>query len=233
MTLLPSAVGLVSPRIAVLIDGDNIPRSFRPEIDRHAKQSGNVAICQLFGDITLHSDWSKEAGIDIHHCIGKPGSNAADIALVIAALDLAYRGLAQSFLIVSNDRDFAPLLRHLTKIGCTAAILGTPQRAPLAVAVAVPLPVVQPTAQIQSATTKPPAKNSTILTHVKELILTQGGADGLAIARLGSLHSKTGFRVSDTPSKTWRAWLEARPKHFELDPRGPDSRVRLVSRQTG
>lgn len=219
-----STVGFVAPRIAVLIDGDNISRRFRPEIDRQARLMGNVVACQLFGDITLHSDWAKEAGIDIHHCAGKSGSNAADIALVIAALDLAYRGLAQAFLIVSNDRDFEPLLRHLTKIGCSATVLKTPPK-PVAEKVAKPAAPVaaKPAPQPAKAKTEP-----SLLALVKELIRTKGDATGLEVVRLNSLHGTIGFRVSQTPEKQWRAWLRARPDHFELDPKGPESRVRLV-----
>lgn len=229
MNPLPASAGLVAPRIAVLIDGDNIPRTFRPEIDRQAQRMGPVAICQLFGDITLHSDWSKEMGIDIHHCTGKQGSNAADIALVISALDLAYRGLAQGFLIVSNDRDFEPLLRHLVKIGCNAAILKNPPKqadaAPSVPAKHVATPMVRPvTAPVK------PASDESIFADVKDLIQTKGDAGGLKIALLNSLYAKTGFRVSQTTAKTWRAWLLARPRHFELDPKGPDSCVRLVAK---
>lgn len=252
-----------APRLAVLIDGDNIPQSFRAEIDRQAVHLGNRTSCQVFADITLHSDWSKEAGMDIHHCKGKQGSNAADIALVIAALDLAYRGLAHAFLIVSNDRDFDPLLRHLTKIGCTATILRTPAKTvakPVAktVAEAVAKPAAQPAAKAvakpaaklpaqpptqpatQPAAKKPapkpqprPAGDAAIVAQVKELIRTKGDASGLGIPLLNALHAKSGFVVSQTPERQWRAWLRARPEHFEIDPKGPDSRVRLVGAQDG
>lgn len=221
MNPLPASVGPVAPRIAVLIDGDNIPRTFRPEIDRQARLMGNLVTCQLFGDITLHSDWSKETGIDMHHCAGKPGSNAADIALVIAALDLAYRGLAQAFLIVSNDRDFEPLLRHLTKIGCVASILKTPAKAPVTGKTtdgASPPVVLAPR----------PAPDEVIVAKVRDMIRNNGGPDGLRLALLNNLFSRNGFRVSQTPEKQWRPWLLARPQHFELDPKGPESRVRVI-----
>lgn len=225
MTSLSLVSGPALPRVAVLIDGDNIPQSFRPEIDRHAREMGRVVSGQVFGDIALHSDWSKEAGLDIHHCKGKQGGNAADITLVIAALDLAYRGLAQGFLIVSNDRDFEPLLRHLTKIGCNATVLKTPPKP--AVQKAVPV-AAKPAAQPAKVTTDP-----SILALVKELIRTKGDATGLEIVRLNSLHGTIGFRVSQTPEKQWRAWLRARPAHFEIDPKGPESRVRLVAAGKG
>lgn len=206
-------------RIAVLIDADNIPRSFRPKIAAEAARLGNVVIWQLFGDITHHSDWSREAGIDMHHCVGKTGSNAADIALVIAALDLAYRGLAQGFLIVSNDRDFAPLLRHLKKIGCGASIMKTPAK-----------PVAKLPAKTAAPKTAPDGEGIVLL--VKDMILTQGDQNGLPMSKLNSLHSQTGFRVSATPERQWRNWLKARPEHFQIDPKGPNSRVRVIGKKT-
>ncbi|AWB47366.1 hypothetical protein HYN69_01560 [Gemmobacter aquarius] len=136
MTSLSPVSGPAASRVAVLIDGDNIPQSFRPEIDRHAREMGRVVSGQVFGDIALHSDWAKEAG---------------------------------------------------------------------------------------EKTERP------ILALVKELIRTKGDATGLEIVRLNSLHGTIGFRASQTPEKQWRAWLRARPDHFELDPKGPESRVRLVA----
>lgn len=211
-------------RIAVLIDGDNVPRSFRPRIASEAAKLGNVVIWQLFGDIAHHSDWSREAGIDMHHCTGKAGSNAADIALVIGALDLAYRGLAEGFLIVSNDRDFEPLLRHLQKMGRSASILKRPT--PPATK-----PKPAPTPAPKMAQEKMDA--AAILHHVIDLIRTQGDANGLPVARLNAIHSRTGFRVSSTPEKQWRAWLKARPEYFQIDPKGPNSRVRVVKPKAG
>lgn len=226
MTSVSPVSGPAAPRVAVLIDGDNIPQSFRPEIDRHARALGCVVSGQVFGDIALHSDWAKETGLDIHHCKGKQGGNAADITLVIAALDLAYRGLAQGFLIVSNDRDFEPLLRHLVKIGCSAVVLKTsPKQAVLAAV--TPTTESVPTTPLAAAPKKA-ATDEVVFAEVKDLIRTKGDAGGLRITLLNSLYAKTGFRVSQTTAKTWRAWLLARPRHFELDPKGPESRVRLV-----
>lgn len=216
-----------------MIDGDNIPRTFRPEIEREAGRLGGVVICQLFADITLHSDWSKEAGIDIHHCSGKQGSNAADIALVISALDLAYRGLAQGFLIVSNDRDFAPLLRHLVKIGCGAAVLKTPPKAAspkLPQALAVPVAKKAKEKGLPEVpVTRPAAADEAVIAKIKNVIRNNGGREGLQLAKLNNLFSRSGFLVSKTPEKQWRTWLHARPDHFELDPKGPESRVRVVA----
>ena len=58
--------------------------------------------------------------------------------------------------------------------------------------------------------------------------MAHGGPDGIAIQDLNHAMQRQGIRITDEPEKTWRAWLRARPQHFSCDPKGPQSRVRLV-----
>ena len=209
-------------RIAILIDGDHIPASFRPAILKKAMQLGDIVSTQLFCDISVRQDWATEPGLDIHHCKGRPGKNCTDMQLCIAALDLAYRNLANSFLIVSNDRDFEPLIRHLTRIGLSA------RQQKLAEPPAVPKsPPAAPAKKIT------PHGNAAIALRVLTEKLTAAQAQGgLPIASLGGLHAETGFHVSLTPEKTWRKWLTARPEHCACDAKGPTAKVRRAKPQT-
>ena len=216
---------LASTRVAILIDGDHIPASFRPEILKTALQLGEIVSTQVYCDISLRSDWATEAGLDIQHCKGRPGKNCTDMQLCIAALDLAYRQLANSFLIVSNDRDFDPLIRHLKRIGLSAR--------QHKLACAPTLPPARPI--VTGATAKPikPHGDSAIaLRVVKAKLTAQHAQDGLPMASLGGLHAEIGFHVSLTPEKTWRKWLTARPEHFTCDAKGPTAKVRLAKPQT-
>lgn len=202
-------------RVAILIDGDHIPASFRPAILRKAIQLGDIVSTQLFCDISVRQDWATEPGLDIHHCKGRPGKNCTDMQLCIAALDLAYRHLANSFLIVSNDRDFEPLIRHLTRIGLSAC------QQKLAESPAAP-----------RKKTAPHGDAAIALRVLTEKLSTAQAQDGLPMASLGGLHAETGFHVSLTPEKTWRKWLAARPEHFACDAKGPAAKVRLAKPQT-
>lgn len=197
-------------RVAILIDGDHIPASFRPAILKQATQLGDIVSTQLFCDISLRKDWASESGLDIHHCKGRPGKNCTDMQLCIAALDLAYRHLANSFLIVSNDRDFEPLIRHLTRIGLSAR---------------------QHTCAVTPAPTKkitPHGDSAIALGKLTQKLTAAQAQGGLPMASLGGLHAETGFHVSLTPEKTWRKWLAARPEHFACDAKGPTAKVRLA-----
>lgn len=223
MTAFSPVPAQTKARVAVFIDGDHIPPSHRLTIAREATKLGDLVSTQLFCDLSIRSDWATETGLDVTHCKGRPGKNSADISLSIAALDLAYRGLASSFLIASNDRDFEPLIRHLHRMGCTATQMkmeasSAPHTAPTLPEARTPVP-----------TPPQPVKDTRpLLEKVQAAIKAQGGPDGIAITALNSLLCRHGVRITDEPEKTWRAWLRARPQHFTCDPKGPDAKVRLA-----
>jgi len=210
-------------RVAVFIDGDHIPPSSRPSIALEAARLGTVASTQLFCNLSLRSDWAAETGIDTTHCKGRPGKNSADISLCIAALDLAYRGLATAFLIASNDRDFDPLIRHLHRIGYTAIQIGSKDT--FNPEAAKSIPASQPGGTLAPALAPDSAP---LLEKVRAAIMAHGGPNGIAIEALNPLLHRQGVRISLEPEKSWRKWLQARPQHFTCDPKGPQSKVRLV-----
>lgn len=119
------------PRVAILVDGDNIPPSSCPSLEVRAQSMGQIVVRRVYADMGLRKDWASTFGYDAFHCGSGAAKNHADIRLVIGAMDLAYRGLAQAFLILSDDRDFAPLVRHLREMGLTAEVVGKPKVAKL------------------------------------------------------------------------------------------------------
>ena len=75
-----------------------------------------------------YADWSKatpkneqmlELGIEAKHYFHPPGSgkNASDICLAIDATELLYRSPVDTFVIVSSDTDFIPLVSTLRSAG--------------------------------------------------------------------------------------------------------------------
>jgi hypothetical protein len=209
-------------RVAVLIDGDHIPATFRSKITTDATKLGDVISMQLFCDLTSRPDWSAVTGLDVQHCKGRPGKNSADMALCIAALDMAYRGLAGSFLIVSNDRDFEPLIRHLQRIGFSARQMNYTSP-PSHIRVSTPAPTAP------APKPRPPEpENGSLLSMVIAFIREHGNDRGVPIAKLNGLYQTLGFKISDTTDKSWRAWLLARPAYFSCDAKGPNACVRLA-----
>jgi NYN domain len=203
----------LKPRVALLIDGDNYPRSGLAEVEIKAARLGEVTIRRVFGDMALHKDWAQETAFTATHCGTSAGKNRADMALVVAAMDFAHRGLATAFLIVSDDRDFDPLVSHMREQGYRVERIGK-QKAPR-----------DGIAQTPAKPRRSPGSEA-MVKRVRALI-TGSGTAGYPLQSLGAALYQQGIKISDTPQKTWRAWLTAHPEDFVCDPRGPDARVRL------
>ena len=197
--LSPLAITRALPRVAVLIDGDNVPFSVSRVLEAQAKSMGQVVIRRVYGDMGLRKDWAAAAGYDAYHCASGPVKNHADIRLVIGALDLAHRGLAQGFVIMSDDRDFTPLVNHLREIGLQAEQVGKPKAAPKLVTSLSPVDA-----------------------DLKALL--SGKPKGLPLKEIGG--AMQGMTVKDRTGKTtWRAYVRSKPDLFALAGSGQDSRV--------
>ena len=198
----------MQPRVAILIDADNIPVSFRKEAEDRAARLGAVISTHIFGNLMLQKDWAAETACSAHHCSSASGKNAADIELVISALDLAYRKLAQTFVIVSNDRDFLPLIRHLRELGHEALCL----KSHCAAADPVPVAPVQ--------TPKPPAAEPTAKAYRQALdqlrSFVRNGAEGKG-RNLQEIGRHMGTVKAKTGKASWRAFVKANPSVFSVD----------------
>lgn len=203
----------LKPRVALLIDGDNYPRSGLSEVETRAARLGDITIRRVFGDMTLHKDWAQESTYTATHCGTSAGKNRADMALVVAAMDFAHRGLASTFVIVSDDRDFDPLISYMREQGHRVERIGKLKAHSNEKAQAPVKP-------------KQPADSSAMVKRVRAII-SGSGAAGFPLQSLGAVLHQQGIMVSDTAQKTWREWLTAHPSDFICDPRGPDARVRL------
>ncbi len=209
----PTFTAPTRPRVAILIDGDNFPRAEVAKVEAEARLRGEVTIRRVFGDMALHKDWAQDIAYTATHSPTSAGKNRADMMLVVAAMDLAHRGLATAFIIVSDDRDFAPLVNHLREQGFWVDWLGKPKAA-------TPKPNVVP---------KPKQQRVDPMVDQVKTIVAAAGAAGFPIHSLGPAGQKTGIKISETLQKTWRAWLLAHPDLFACDPKGPQARVRLAT----
>lgn len=213
MTAFSPLDPLAKTRVAILIDADNIAPSFRKEAESAGARLGSVVSIRIFGNIALHRDWAAETGCAVQHCSSVSGKNAADIELVISALDLAYRKLAQSFLIVSNDRDFQPLIRHLRELGHDAQCI-KPAPPP-----ATPTATASPAVTDQAKVTAKAMQQA--LDRLKAFVRkSTQGETGPDLREIGSFMGK----VRQTTGKpTWRSFVKSHPAVFILH----GDRVRL------
>lgn len=221
----------VRSRVAVLVDGENISAAFASQVILNASGYGDLIIKRVYGNAQKPSAWDSAPGFKaIHSGIGK---NATDLLLSVEAMALMLGGHADVLVIVTSDRDYTHLVAHLCADGHRVIGLGE-AKAPATfrkscsrfVELALPNPIAP--VSVDKIDTFPLAKLALIDAQILELIAKDGDKTGLPIARLGMMHGLYKVKVSQTPEKTWRAYLLARPGLFMCDPRGPTAKVRAV-----
>lgn len=199
------------PRVAILVDGDNVPHSAVTEIEAKANRVGNPILRRVYADMGLRKDWASETDYLAIHCTTSAGKNRADIHLVIGAMDIAHRGLATHFLILSDDRDFGPLVAHLREIGMQVEWAGKPKPAPKPTVLLVPTKAKALSAVDQRLHT-----------------LFQSQKPSLSLQALGS-KMKQGTVVEQTQKATWRAYLKTKPELYSLAGDGAATIVTLTN----
>lgn len=204
------------PRVAILVDGDNVPHSALAGIEANAATLGNPILRRVYGDMALHKDWAADTDYLTIHCTTTAGKNRADILLVIGALDIAHRGLATHFLIMSDDRDFGPLVAHLSEIGMRVEWAGKPKP--------VPKPIAAP----------PPGVKPKALTDVNLRLrkILEPTPTGLSLQAIGSQMKDYGTVKAQTKKLTWRAYLKSKPDLYTLNGASAATIVTLKARQT-
>lgn len=110
-------------RLAVLIDGDNIPSAYIKEMMEEIAKYGNPTIKRIYGDwtrpgLTKWKDLLLENAITPIQQYGyTTGKNATDSAMIIDAMDILYSERVDGFCIVSSDSDFTRLATRLREAG--------------------------------------------------------------------------------------------------------------------
>jgi Uncharacterized conserved protein len=117
-------------RLAVLIDGDNIPSAHVKEMMEEIAKYGNPTIKRIYGDWTKPAlgKWKtlllENAITPIQQYGYTSGKNATDSAMIIDAMDILYSGKVDGFCLVSSDSDFTRLATRLREAGMTVIGIG-------------------------------------------------------------------------------------------------------------
>ena len=104
-------------KLAVLIDGDNIPSAYVKEMMEEIAKYGNPTIKRIYGDWTNPglNKWKavllENAITPIQQYAYTKGKNATDSAMIIDAMDVLYTKNVDGFCIVSK---MAKVFYHLT-----------------------------------------------------------------------------------------------------------------------
>lgn len=112
-----------SARLAILIDADNTSATYAHAIFEEVAKLGEANVRRIYGDFS--SDRLRSWRGVMHPLAILPqqqfnytvGKNAADIALVIDAMDLMHRSRLDGFCLVSSDSDFTRLAQRLREDG--------------------------------------------------------------------------------------------------------------------
>jgi uncharacterized LabA/DUF88 family protein len=124
-------------RLAVLIDSENVPASAIGNVVLEIERFGKPVVRRAYGDFNgpQAANWerafSRHSITPCHQFSYGRGKNSADIALVIAAMDLLYSGDVDGFCIVSSDSDFMPLAIRIREQNLDCYVFGndhTPER---------------------------------------------------------------------------------------------------------
>ena len=110
-------------KLAVLIDGDNIPAKYIKEMMEEITKYGTPTIKRIYGDWTnpYLSKWKvvllENAITPIQQYGYTTGKNATDSAMIIDAMDILYSDKVDGFCLVSSDSDFTKLATRLREAG--------------------------------------------------------------------------------------------------------------------
>lgn len=112
-------------KFAILIDAENIPCSCMGKIMGHVGQYG----CRHALIRRAYADWSKpnlacwkpkllKYGFKpVHQPSYVSGKNSSDLAMTIDVMDILFKGVVDTFFLVTSDSDFTPLALRLREAG--------------------------------------------------------------------------------------------------------------------
>jgi len=117
-------------KLAVLIDGDNIPSGYIKEMMEEIAKYGNPTIKRIYGDWTK-PNLTKWKNILLENAITPiqqygytTGKNSTDSSMIIDAMDILYSEKVEGFCLVSSDSDFTRLAIRLREAGMTVIGIG-------------------------------------------------------------------------------------------------------------
>lgn len=131
------------PRLALLIDADNISAKYLPIILNEIPRYGVATYRRIYGDFTdpQAAKWRARlldnsitpvqqfSNVKNHKRGEKAGKNATDSTLIIDAMDILYAGKVDGFIIVSSDSDFTRLASRLRESNMIVVGMGRNQTA--------------------------------------------------------------------------------------------------------
>lgn len=206
---------LARPRVALLVDGENLSQDRAGEAILAAAKLGDLMIRRVYGHAPRGPAWLSAPGF--HFRQAGTGKNSADMLLTVEAMDIMLRQRADILVIASSDSDFSHVATHLREAGHKVVGIGRASaRETFGRACSQFLPL------------RDCAPALTDMEQQVSGILRDAGPEGLSPVTLNHrMRHLCQCKIGATPERTWAKWLAARPHLYRLDPNGPDARVRL------
>jgi uncharacterized protein (TIGR00288 family) len=126
---------LTDKQIAVLIDLENVGLSSIQWLFDQISDIGRIIVKRAYADWSIEASKKEqllELGIEAIPLVRSTsgGKNASDIRLAIDAVDLQFTSPVDTFVIVSSDSDFVPLISKLRSAGKTVLGAGEEKKVP-------------------------------------------------------------------------------------------------------
>ena len=208
--LLPSR-----PRVALLVDGDNLSSTHAETLLAKSAHYGALIFKRVYGNVTNLNGWCAAPGFKPVH--SGTGKNATDLLMSIEAMSLMLQGQADTLIIASSDGDFTHLAQHLTERGQTVIGIGTKTASDR---------FRKSCTDFHDLAAPPAPPPDSMIGQARALLIQD--PQGLLITTLSSAMKNTHqVQIGKTPHKSWRAFLTSHPDQFNCDAKGPNARVRL------
>ena len=155
MKLPPFSSLHTAPRLALLIDAENISAACAPQLMQRVAEHGNPTIRRAYADWTNpHTvSWRKllEAHVirPVQQFHYRHGKNASDSALIMDAMELLHERVRRidGFCIVSSDSDYTGLVTRIREAGLPVCGFGKPDAAKSFIAACHAFFVLHPTTE--------------------------------------------------------------------------------------
>lgn len=218
---------VLEQRVAVLVDGDNISSTLASKIVKIANGAGRPDTLRVYTNARISTGWHDAIGYRLIHA--GAGKNASDLLLAIDAMELALRGEFNSFVIASSDGDFVHLAQRLRELGRTVIGIGEKKAPPAFRQACHRFTEVSGASNTIGSAAIEPATATTLDQDIRRVIAAHSKkGEGILITELARrMHTGFNVKISTHPERTWRAYLSARDKLYDLDPRGPNAKVRF------
>ena len=123
---------MTDSNIALLVDYENVGVDSLQYLVEQVSGMGRIIIKRAYADWSSQRKGQErliELGIEAVHNYRsvKSGKNSCDIKLTIDAVEILHSGQVDSFVIVSSDSDFVPLVTHLR--GAGKGVIGAGRKA--------------------------------------------------------------------------------------------------------